>query len=84
MGEMAMSTDKSSSKFIPFVFGIMGLTLVILAFTIPTDTPDTILTAAVGSAGIFGAIIRLPIRKRNSTGETEPVSVDVEAEDRHR
>ena len=79
-----MNTDKSNSKFIPFVFGIMGLTLVVLALTIPTDTKDRILTAAIGSAGIFGAILKLPIRKRNSTAETESLSTDVEPEEMDR
>jgi hypothetical protein len=79
-----MDTDKPSSRFIPFVFGIMGLTLVVLSLTIPTNTPDRILTAVIGSAGVFGAIIRMPIRKRNTTGETGPVSVDIETEDKNR
>ena len=79
-----MNTDKPGSKFIPLAFGIMGLILVVLAFTIPTETQDRILAAVIGFAGIFGTIIRMPIRKRNSTGENEPVSVDIEIEDKHR
>ncbi|MGD9143672.1 MAG: hypothetical protein PVG61_07495 [Dehalococcoidia bacterium] len=65
--------EKSESKFFPIVFGIMGLTLVVLAWAYPADTSDRILAAVIGSAGIFGAIIRMPKRKlnrRENAGET--------------
>jgi hypothetical protein len=62
----------------------MGLTLVVLALTIPTDTQDRIMVAVLGSAGVFGAITRIPIHKRSSAEESGPSPVDIEAEDKQR
>ena len=67
-----MRTDTTRSKFFPIVFGVMGFVLVILAWTYPADTSDRILAAVIGSAGIFGAVIRMPRHKRNyKTATTE-------------
>ncbi len=62
-----MMDEKSKSKFFPVIFGVMGLTLLVLAWTIPTDTSDRITAAVIGSAGLFGAILRMPIRKHRTT-----------------
>jgi hypothetical protein len=66
--------ENPGSKFFPIVFGIMGLVLVVLAWVYPADTSDRILAAVIGSAGIFGAIIRMPKRKLNRRENAGKVS----------
>jgi len=70
-----MKTKTTQSKFFPIVFGIMGLILLIIAWVYPADTSDRILAAVIGSAGIFGAIIRMPIHKRSSQTESTEKTV---------
>lgn len=81
MREGLMKMDKPNCKFIPLVFGTMGLILVVLALSIPTATPERIMVAVFGSVGIFIAIVQIAIQKRNATGKPNPVSVDIETDD---
>ena len=77
-----MKDEKSNGKFFPVVFGIMGLTLLVLAWLIPADTSDRIMAAVIGSAGLFGGIIRMPTRKCTNGNKPERVPVNVEVEEK--
>ena len=65
-----MKTETSYGKFLRAVFGILGLTLLIITITVPADAPDRIMAAVIGSAGICGAIFGISLRKHNSHGKT--------------
>jgi len=77
-----MMDEKSKSKFFPVIFGVMGLTLLVLAWTIPTDTSDRITAAVIGSAGLFGAILRSantgPLQDRNKRSLPSKLTVNPE------
>ena len=73
-----MNEEKSCRMFFSVLFGIMGITLLILAWLIPIDASDRIIAAVVGSAGLFVAVIRIPASRR--TAETEPKQVPANAE----
>ena len=51
--------DKSLDIFLMMLFGIGGITILILAWARPMPLPERILTTSVGSIGLFGALIRV-------------------------
>ena len=59
-----MKNETSYGKFLRAVFGILGLTLLIITITISADLSDRIMAAVIGSAGICGAIFGAPIRRQ--------------------
>ena len=75
-----MNDEKSRGLFLAVLFGVMGLTLLILAWLIPVNASDRIIAAVMGSAGIFGAAIRIPMLKRMQKTDSEPVTVEAETE----
>ena len=75
-----MNAEKSRGLFLAVLFGVMGLTLLVLAWLIPVNTSDRIIAAVMGSAGLFGAAIRIPTLKRITKTDSEPVTVKAEAE----
>jgi len=77
-----MKEEKSHKMFFTVLFGIMGMTLLILAWLIPVDTSDRIIAAAIGSAGLFVAVIRIPTLKRTSEEESKQSPTNIEVEEK--
>lgn len=75
-----MNAEKSHGLFLAVLFGAMGLTLLILAWLMPSNTSDRVIAAVMGSAGLFGAAIRIPALKRTTRTGSNPVTVEAEAE----
>ena len=75
-----MDKENSHGLFFAVLFGIMGLALLILAWLIPVNTSDRIIAAVMGSAGLFGAAIRIPTLRRISKTGSKPVTVKTETE----
>ena len=75
-----MKNETSYGLFLRAVFGILGLTLLIITATIPADASDRIMAAVIGSAGICGAILGAPVRKhasrKKATDEIEEIRTD--------
>jgi hypothetical protein len=76
-----MNEEKSPNMFFPVLFGIMGISLLILAWLIPADTSDRIIAAAIGSAGLFVAIIRIPSLRRTAKAEPSQIPTNNEVEE---
>jgi hypothetical protein len=76
-----MNEEKSHKMFFSMLFGIMGMALLILAWLIPADASDRIIAAVVGSAGLFGAAIRIPTLRRITKTDSEQVTVKAETEE---
>ena len=77
-----MKEENSRKMFFPVLFGILGMTLLILAWLIPVDTSDRILAAAIGSAGLFVAVIRIPTPKRTTETESKQPPTNIEVEEK--
>jgi FtsH-binding integral membrane protein len=75
-----MKVEKSNGIFFAVLFGLMGLTLLILAWLIPVNASNRIIAAVVGSAGLFGAAVRIPTLRRNTDKESSQLAVNVEVE----
>ena len=75
-----MDKENSHGLFFAVLFGIMGLALLILAWLIPVNTSDRIIAAVMGSAGLFGAAIRIPALKRITKTDSDQVNVKAKAE----
>ena len=77
-----MKEENSRGTFFTVLFAIMGMTLLILAWLIPVDTSDRIIAAAIGSAGLFVAVIRIPALKRTSKAESEQPPTNIKVEEK--
>jgi len=77
-----MKEEKSRRTFFTALFGIMGMALLIIAWLIPVDTSDRIIAAAIGSAGLFVAVIRIPALKHTTKTESEQPSMNIKAEEK--
>ena len=77
-----MKEEKSHRMFFTVLFAIMGMTLLILAWLIPVDTSDRIIAAAIGSAGLFVAVIRIPTFRRTSEEESKQSPTNIEVEEK--
>ena len=75
-----MNADKSRGLFLAVLFGVMGLTLLVMAWLMPANASDRIVAAVMGSAGLFGAAIRLPTLKQADRTEPEQVMVNPKVE----
>ena len=75
-----MNAEKSRGLFLAVLFGVMGLTLLVLAWLIPVNASDRIIAAVMGSAGLFGAAIRIPALKRITKTDSDQVNVKAKAE----
>jgi hypothetical protein len=76
-----MREEKAHSIFLPVLFGVLGLIVLMLAWLWPVSASDRITAIVVGSAGIFGALLRIPILKRplgKPDSKQSPVNVEVE------
>jgi hypothetical protein len=76
-----MKEEKSRRMLFPLLFGIMGMLLLILAWLIPADTSDRILAAAIGSAGLFVAVIRIPTFRHTTKAESKQLPTNIEVEE---
>ena len=78
-----MRKDKSQGMFLTVVFGVLGLTVLILAWLWPISTSDRIMAILLGSAGLFVAIVRIPMLRRSPRKpDNEQVTVDVACEEK--
>jgi hypothetical protein len=77
-----MKEENSRKTFITVLFAIMGMTLLILAWLIPVDTSDRIIAAAIGSVGLFVAVIRVPSLKHTTKVESEQFPTNIEVEEK--
>ncbi len=77
-----MKEENSRRTFITVLFAIMGMTLLILAWLIPVNASDRIIAAAIGSAGLFVAVIRIPTLKRTIKAESEQFPTNIEVEEK--
>ena len=77
-----MKNETSYGIFLRAVFGILGLTLLIITITIPADASDKIMAAVIGSAGIFGAVFGAPVR-RHATQEQPAEKIEEIRTDSH-
>ena len=78
-----MREDRSPGIFLTILFGVLGLTVLMLAWLWPATASDRIIAILVGSAGLFWALVRIP-SLRHSPGRTddEQVPVNVKAEEK--
>jgi len=53
-----MIRDKALDIFLMMLFGMGGITILILAWAQPMLLPERILTTSVGSVGLFWVLIR--------------------------
>ena len=77
-----MKEEKSHRMFFTMLFGIMGMALLILAWLIPVDTSDRIIAAAIGSAGLFMAVIWIPTLKRPTKTKPEQLPTNIEVKEK--
>ena len=83
MGRISkMKADKSHRMFFAVLFGVMGITLLVLAWLRPVSIPDRIIAAAVGSVGLFVAVVRLPALRRLTKAESKRRPVNTEVKDK--
>lgn len=75
-----MNEEKSPNMFFPVLFGVMGISLLILAWLIPADPSDRIIAAVIGSVGLFVAIIRIPSLRRAAKAESNQIPTNNEVE----
>ena len=78
-----MKTEKSLGMFLTVLFGVLGLTVLMLAWLWPVSPSDRIPAILVGSASLFGALIRIPILKR-SQGRPDNKQAPVNSEFKKR
>ena len=68
--------DKSLDIFLMVLFGLGGMTILILAWAQPMPLPERILTTSVGSIGLFGVLIRalllMSVRSETNVGKGPP------------
>ena len=75
--------DKSLGIFLVVLFGISGITVLMLAWVQPMPTSERILTTIIGSAGLFVALVRALLLKSLHAGtDAEQVSVEVGVKDK--
>jgi len=78
-----MTGDKALDVFLIVFFGMMGIAVLILAWTRPMPVSERILTTSAGSIGFLGALIRTLVFKYVRTRTSAaPVSVEAQVEDK--
>ena len=69
--------DKSLGIFLVVLFGIAGITVLMLAWVQPIPASERILATLIGSSGLFVALVRvLLLRSLRDRADAEQVSVD--------
>jgi len=75
--------DKSLGIFLVVLFGISGITVLMLAWVQPMPASERILATLIGSSGLFVALVRaLLLKSLHAGADTEQVSVEVEVKDK--
>jgi hypothetical protein len=75
--------DKSLDMFLIVLFGISGITVLILAWLQPMITSERILTTFIGLGGLFMALARVWLFKSvPASTDTEQVPLEVKAKDK--
>jgi len=70
--------DKSLGIFLVVLFGISGITVLMLAWVQPMPKSETILATLIGSTGLFVALVRALLLKYLHAGaDAEQVPVEV-------
>ena len=78
-----MMGDKSLSMLLAVLFGISGVTILVLAWVQPMPASERILTTIIGSVGLFVALVRARLLKSpQAKVGTEQVLIGVEAKDK--
>jgi len=78
-----MMGDKSLSMLLAVLFGISGVTILVLAWVQPMPASERILTIIIGSVGLFVALVRARLLKSpQAKVDTEQVLIGVEAKDK--
>ncbi len=62
-GRRTAMEDKAFNIFLMVLFGMGGITILILAYMHPMPLPERILTIVIGSAGPLGVLIRALLLK---------------------
>jgi hypothetical protein len=79
-----MREEKAHSIFLPVLFGVLGLIVLILAWLWPVSASDRITAIVIGSAGLFGALLRIPMLKRSSgRPDDKQATVNVEVKEKY-
>ena len=74
-----MREEKSNGMFLPVLFGVMGLIVLMLAWLWPVLSADRIPAILVGSASVFGALLRIPAARRSANrSDDKEVTVKVD------
>ena len=75
--------DKSLGMFLVVLFGISGITVLMLAWVQPMAASERILATLIGSSGLFVALVRALLLKSLRAGaDAEQVSVEVGVKDK--
>jgi hypothetical protein len=69
--------DKGLGTFLAFLFGMAGVTTLILAWVVPMPASDRILTAFVGAMGLLWVLIRLLLLRSAASVATGKVPAEV-------
>ena len=78
-----MMGDKSLSILLVVLFGISGMTILVLAWVQPMPASERILTTIIGSVGLLVALVRARLlQSPQAKVDTEQVLVGVEAKDK--
>lgn len=76
-----MNEKKTNSMFLPALFGVMGLIILALAWLQPIGGAERVAAIVMGSAGISGALLRIPAIRRlpdRSNHKRFPVNIEFE------
>ena len=75
--------DKSLGILLMVLFGISGITVLVLAWLWPMPGTERILTTFIGAFGLCVALSRMPLLKSaKPRADAEQVIIKVEAEDK--
>ncbi|MFC1982440.1 hypothetical protein ACFLV5_01430 [Chloroflexota bacterium] len=75
--------DKSLVIFLMTVFGVSGITILMLAWLWPMSSSERIMTTFIGSTGLFMALTKAMLLRSIKTGaDNEQVTMVVEVGDK--
>ena len=74
--------DKSLGIWLMVIFGISGLTIIMLSWLMPALQSERVTATIVGLAGVAGAAVRGLMLKRDRDRPVEEISLDVSTENK--
>jgi len=75
--------DKSLGIFLVVLFGISGITVLMLAWVQPMPASERILATLIGSSGLFVALVRaLLLKSLHAGADAEPGLIKVGVKDK--